>query len=260
MAETTRPSAAASSHSRLTAMPHAVTAPAANLLLAAMPDQARLAPLIERVELPIERTIYEANAPITHYIFPVRGVVSMVKEMHVGVVEVGTVGPEGMVGMSALLGVKQATTRIFAQSTLTLDRIATADLDVLFETSPEIRHLLLRYVHAFHEEVAQSVVCNRLHSLEERCARWLLMTHDRTGSDTMQLKQRFLSYMLGVHRPAVSLAAGALQRAGFIHYTRGSITIVDRAGLEEASCECYAIGRDAFARARVSLPGPSEIS
>jgi CRP-like cAMP-binding protein len=229
-----------------------------NLLLAALPERERLSPLMERVDLAIEENLYEAGASITHYAFPVRGsVVSMVKEMQGGTVEVGTVGHEGMIGISALLGVRVIGTRAFAQSRSAFDLIRVDDLDAVMSTSPGTRHVLMRYVHAFHEEVAQSVACNRLHSLEERCARWLLMTHDRTGSDTMQLKQRFLSYMLGVHRPAVSLAAGALQKAGFIRYRRGVITILDRGGLEEAACECYAFGRDAFSRARLAVRSPS---
>ena len=230
-----------------------------NLLLAALPERERISSRSERVELAMEENLYDAGATITHYAFPVRGgVVSMVKEMQGGTVEVGTVGHEGMVGISALLGIRTMSTRAFAQSRSQFDLIRIEDLDAVLEDSPATRQVLMRYVHAFHEEISQSVACNRLHSLEERCARWLLMTHDRTGTDTMLLKQRFLSYMLGVHRPAVSLAAGALQKAGFIRYRRGVITIVDRAGLEEAACECYALGLAAFARARLTVPAPDE--
>jgi CRP-like cAMP-binding protein len=233
-----------------------VTRSFTNLLLAALPDQARLAPVLQRDELPQEHTLYEAGARITHYVFPVRGVTSLVREMQGGTVEVGAIGPEGMVGISALLGMPTTSTRIFAQSDLVIDRIAVGALDAICDSSPGTRSLLMRYVHTFHEEVSQSVACNRLHSLEQRCARWLLMTHDRTGTDVMPVKQRYLSYMLGVHRPAVSLATGALQRAGLIRNTRGHITVLDRAGLEEAACECYALGRAAFARARLHVGGP----
>jgi CRP-like cAMP-binding protein len=229
-----------------------------NLLLAALPERERIASLAERVELGMEEDLYEAGAPLTHYAFPVRGgVVSMVKEMQGGAVEVGTVGYEGMIGVSALLGVRTSGARVFAQSRSRYDLIRVEDLDAVMESSPETRHVLMRYLHAFHEEIAQSVACNRLHSLEERCARWLLMSHDRTGNDTMQLKQRFLSYMLGVHRPAVTLAAGALQKAGLIRYRRGIITVLDRAGLEDAACECYDFGRNAFARARLTVRAPA---
>lgn len=226
-----------------------------NLLLAALPDPGRLAPLLTRVELPPDATLYDYGAPLTHYVFPVRGIVSLVKEMRHGTVEVGTVGREGMIAMAALLGVRSATTRIFAQSELVAYRIAVDDLDAEMARSAGARSILMRYAHAFHEEVAQSVACNRLHSLEERCARWLLLTHDRTGSEVLHLKQRFLSYMLGVHRPAVSLAAGALQRAGMIRYSRGRVTIIDRSALEDASCECYELGRRGYATARLPLPG-----
>ena len=229
-----------------------------NLLLAALPEHERLSGLMERVEVGMEENLYDAGATVTHYVFPARGsVVSMVKEMQGGTVEVGTVGNEGMIGISALLGVRTIGTRAFAQSPGAFDLIRVEDLNAAMERSPETRRVLLRYVHAFHEEVAQSVACNRLHSLEERCARWLLVSSDRTGSDTMPLKQRFLSYMLGVHRPAVSLAAGALQKAGLIRYRRGMITILDRAGLRDAACECYAFGRNAFSRGRLALQAPA---
>jgi CRP-like cAMP-binding protein len=107
--------------------------------------------------------------------------------------------------------------------------------------SPKLRRLIYRYVLALFDQTAQHAACNRLHGLEERCARWLLMTHDRVEGDVLLLKQQFLAEMLGVHRPAVTLAAGALQKAGIIRYSRGKVTVLDRAALENASCECYAI-------------------
>jgi CRP-like cAMP-binding protein len=227
------------------------SAPNENLLIAAAPNPAAIAGLATRVTLPSEATFYEAGATITHYFFPVNGITSIVMEMDGSIVEVGTVGPEGMLGLPALLGVPTTSTRMFTQSVCTMDRIAVDDLDQAMEDDPALRMLLLRYAEAYLEEVSQSVACNRLHTLEERCARWLLLTHDRTGSDEMKLKQRFLSYMLGVHRPAVSLAAGALQRAGVIRYSRGTIRILDRQALEAAACGCYERGRDAYARARL---------
>jgi CRP-like cAMP-binding protein len=233
-----------------------------NLLLAASPNHAAIAPLATRITLPAEATLYEAGATITHYLFPVNGITSLVMEMDGSTVEVGAVGPEGMLGLPALLGVPTTSTRIFTQSACTIDRVAVDDLDQAMETDPALRALLLRYAEAYLEEVSQSVACNRLHTLEERCARWLLMTHDRTGSDEMKLKQRFLSFMLGVHRPAVSLAAGALQKAGIIRYSRGTIRLLDRPALEAASCGCYQRGRDAYARARLSgavLRGRGEV-
>jgi CRP-like cAMP-binding protein len=228
------------------------TASGENLLLAAAPDRAAIARLATRLDIPAEVTLYEAGGTITHYLFPVSGVTSLVMDMEGSTVEVGTIGPEGMVGIPALLGVRTTSTRIFTQSVCTIDRVAVDDLDRLMDTDGALRMLLLRYAEAYLEEVSQSVACNRLHTLEERCARWLLMTHDRTGTDEMKLKQRFLSYMLGVHRPAVSLAAGALQKAGIIKYSRGTIRVLDRAALEAASCGCYERGRRAYARARLA--------
>jgi CRP-like cAMP-binding protein len=223
-----------------------------NLLLAAVPDRAALTQLSTRLTLPAEVTLYESGAAITHYFFPTSGITSLVMDMDGDTVEVGTVGPEGMIGLPALLGVPTTTTRIFTQSPCSLERIAVADLERAMVAQPRLRGLLLRYAEAYLEEVSQSVACNRLHTLEERCARWLLMTHDRTGTDEMKLKQRFLSFMLGVHRPAVSLAAGALQKAGIIRYSRGTIRILDRAALEAAACGCYERGRRAYARARLA--------
>jgi CRP-like cAMP-binding protein len=221
-------------------------APADNLLLAAMPERSRLAPLLERVSIPQDETIYERGTTITHYVFPLRGVTSIVKEMDGGTVEIGTVGREGMIGVSALLGARVATSRVFAQSDMLVDRIAVDDLEAIIASSPGTQRLLWKYVHAFHEEVSLTVACNRLHSLEQRLARWLLMSHDRLGDSILPLKQRFLAYMLGVRRPAVSLAAGALQEAGAIRYSRGKIAILDRGALESATCECYHAGRRAY--------------
>ena len=107
--------------------------------------------------------------------------------------------------------------------------------------APHVERLLYRYVLALFDQTAQHAACNRLHALEERCARWLLMTHDRVDGDVVLLKQQFLAEMLGVHRPAVTIAAGALQKAGVIRYTRGKVTVLDRERLEDAACACYAI-------------------
>jgi CRP-like cAMP-binding protein len=235
--------------------PPPAPAPPVNLLLATMPDFELLAPFLERVTFDQEELIYAVDGPITHYLFPARGVTSIVKEMREGTVEVGTIGPEGMIGLPALLGVRITASRIFAQSAVVADRIDVDHLDGIMESSASTQAILWAYVNAYHEEVSQSVACNRMHTLEERLARWLLMTHDRLESDTLPLKQKFLSYMLGVHRPAVSLAAAALQKAGIIRYSRGMITILDRAALEDVSCECYALGLAAYQHARLAHLG-----
>jgi CRP-like cAMP-binding protein len=222
-----------------------------NLLLAALPGRESLTPFLERAALEPDETIYQVGDSITRCVFPLRGIVSVVKETPRGGMEVGTAGVEGMAGIPALLGVPISMARVFAQTPLVADYVSVELMGNLMAASPAARDLLLRYVHAVHEEACQSIFCARFHTLEERCARWLLLAHDRLGSDTMPLKQRFLSNMLGVHRPAVSVAASALQEAGLIHYSRGHVAIRDREGLERASCECYAAARETFRRARL---------
>jgi CRP-like cAMP-binding protein len=161
------------------------------------------------------------------------------------------VGLEGIVGIPALLGVPISTARIFAQTPLVADRLSVDALKACVEASTGAHDLLLRYVYAVHEEACQSILCARFHALEERCARLLLVAHDRVGRDDLPLKQEFLAHMLGVHRPAVSIAAGALQNERLIRYHRGHIGLLDRAGLERRACECYAVTRKTYRRARL---------
>ena len=221
----------------------------ANHLLGALEtdDLARLANDLEYVALRPHDVLYEPHAAIEYVYFPTLGCVSMINITPEGCVEVGTIGREGMVGVPILLGAESEPTRALVQVDGDAYRIARAPFLEAIEASDAMQSILLRYVMALFNQVAQSVACNRLHSLEARCARWLLMTHDRVDGDKFELTQEFLSYMLGVHRPAVTLAAGLLQRAGFIHYTRGRISVTDRAGLERASCSCYQATRDDFA-------------
>lgn len=215
--------------------------PSTNLLLAALPpnDRARLDAHLEPFPLPADLVLYEPNAPVRYAYFPTDGVISMVSDMEEGTVEVGTIGREGMAGLPVLLHVPSMPMRVFVQVPGASLRIETARLRDAVRESPALERSLLRSAMAFLDQVAQSTACNRLHTLEERCARWLLMTHDRVLGDELILKQKFLAEMLGVHRPAVTLAAGALQRAGLISYKRGKIQVIDRAGLEHAACECY---------------------
>lgn len=236
-----------------------MTLPAAtpdNLLLAALgaPDREALRHRLEAVDLPEGKVLYEPGERLEHAWFPVQGVVSMVSEMEQGTVEVGTVGCEGMFGTSILLFTRTSTTRVFMQVPGHGWRIGADDLLAAASEIPAFSRLMHRYMQALFEQVAQSAACNRLHTLEERCARWLLMVHDRVGSEVLPLKQSFLADMLGVHRPAVTLAAGALQTAGLIRYSRGKVHVVDRAGLERASCACYGIVRERFARLRSAEP------
>jgi CRP-like cAMP-binding protein len=216
-----------------------------NRLLDALPsaDVERLAPLLEAVPLREAMTIYEADTPLTHVYFVRSGIVSLVSEMSEGTVEVGTIGREGMTGIPLVLGATTMATRAFVQVPGDALRMRAEDLLRTMQESPKFERLLRRYALALVDQAAQQAACNRLHTLEERCARWLLMTHDRVDGDVLLLKQQFLAEMLGVHRPAVTLAAGALQKAGMIRYTRGKVTVVDRQALERASCECYFVVR-----------------
>jgi CRP-like cAMP-binding protein len=206
-----------------------------NTLLASLSsdDFAQICMELEHVQLQVHEVLYESGEEIKYVYFPTSGCVSMVNVTKTGTVEVGTVGFEGM--------------RALVQVDGDGYRIATAAFLRIIALSDSTYRILLRFALAFFNQVAQSVACNRLHSLEERCARWLLITHDRVKGDEFRLTQEFLSFMLGVHRPAVTLAAGVLQKAGYIHYSRGKIVITDRTGLEGAACVCYEATRADYA-------------
>jgi CRP-like cAMP-binding protein len=190
--------------------------------------------------LPQAELLQEANRSITHVYFITRGVVSLVKRLEAGeIIEIATVGPEGMIGTTLGLGSDSVDHRAIVQVPGEALCMEARTFKRVVKVSPKLQKLLMRYTVALLNQVAQSAACNRVHTVDERCARWLLMTHDRVKSDTFQLTQEFLAQMLGVHRPTVSVAAAMLQKAGYIHYVRGTITVQDRKGLERASCGCY---------------------
>jgi CRP-like cAMP-binding protein len=164
-------------------------------------------------------------------------------------VEVGTVGNEGFSTVDLLTGSEIATETTICQIPGEALRMPTAKFMEAIAGDTPLRRITLRYLQAYLSQVSQSVACNRLHSIEQRFARWILISHDRVPGDELQLTQEFLADMLGVYRPSVSLVARTYQQAGLIKYTRGRITILDRAGLEEACCECYAVVRKNFERA-----------
>jgi CRP-like cAMP-binding protein len=227
-----------------------IDAPSRNRILAALPpaELRRIEPELEPFELSLNYVLYEANAPISHVHFPTSGCVSMVNVLSDGAVEVGTIGFEGWAGLPLLLGDDRMPSRAFVQLNGRSYRMEADAFQRSLENNPTYARLLKRHSLALFNQAAQSVACNRLHTLESRCARWLLMTHDRMRMEPFMLTHEFLSYMLGVHRPAVTLAAGVLQRAGLIRYTRGRVTVLDRAGLEVASCACYEITRRNYDR------------
>ena len=222
---------------------------ASNRLLAHLPqeDQERLRRFLEPVELEYKRELYDADEPIEFVHFIESGVGSLVCTMANGqAAEVGTVGNEGLVGLPVLMGDDRAPSTMYIQVPGRGLRMNARAFREQLEQSQPMRAAMLRYAHVFFNQVAQTAACAHFHSLEQRCCRWLLMTHDRMPSDTFLLTQEFLAMMLGVRRAGVSLAAGALQRAGMIRYHRGRITVLDRQGLEDCACECYAVSKAEF--------------
>jgi CRP-like cAMP-binding protein len=212
-------------------------------VLAILPEQerAQLAPELVQVDLTFKQVLQEIEQPLEHVWFPSAGVVSMVSEMEDGgIVELATIGREGMVGVSLLLGSDRIAQRLLCQIPGSAARMRASRFVKMIDDLPVLRRILLRYALTLLNQIGQGSACNRLHPIEARCARWLLMTHDRVDTDRFPLTQEFLGQMLGVTRPSVSIAAGMLQKAGLIHYVRGTVTILDRPGLEAAACECYA--------------------
>jgi CRP-like cAMP-binding protein len=225
--------------------------PVGNWLLDSLPraDIERVRPHLEAVPVAIKQVIYEPNGPIQHVYFPTSCIISLVTYMKDGAsVEMATVGHEGMVGLPVFLGTGTMPSRAFGQVAGNSLRIATAAFTAEVKRNGPLVRVLNRYTQALFNQVAQTTACNRLHLVEQRCARWLLQTHDRVGSDQFLLTQEFLAQMLGVRRSGVSAAAGLLQKAGLIRYARGRITILDRAALESAACECYGVIKREFDR------------
>jgi CRP-like cAMP-binding protein len=161
---------------------------------------------------------------------------------------VATIGNEGAVGVYSLLGPSRALGTEIVQVGGEALRIGADQFKKDLRDRPGLNSLMHRYIYALTRQIVQSGACNRLHTMEQRCARWLLMTHDRCGDRSFSLTQDFLSEMLGVRRATVNLAIGALKKAGFIRYVRGEITVVDRAGLESATCRCYRLVADEYQR------------
>jgi CRP-like cAMP-binding protein len=223
-----------------------------NRLLRALPlsEYKDLEPLLQPLHVDVKHVIYEPGAPIDYVYFPETGVMSLTMGMQRDsvTVEVATIGREGMVGLSVFLNSDQASTRAFVQVAGEAKRISAPDFRRVLRKGGRLPALLLRYTEVVFSHVAQTTACNQAHSLGQRCARWLLLTQDRIDGNQFELKQEFLGYMLGVHRPSVSVAAGILQKAGLISYSRGRITVHDRAGLEAAACECYGIMVRAYDR------------
>lgn len=233
---------------------HSLNGHTGNMLLDALPklDRERLLVRAHREQLALRDIVHQPGRRITKVYFPASGVISLVGLMENGAtIEMATVGREGMVGLTALLGGTmigngRAVSQVPGEAI-----VVRADTVRTESNRPgRLRDLLLGYSQALVAQISQAVACNALHQLQERCARWLLETHDRAGDNSNEflLTQEYLSDMLGVRRASVTVAAGILQKAGYITYRRGRITVLDRAGLEGASCECYAAIRAEYDR------------
>jgi len=197
-----------------------------------------------RVPLNFGSVIYEPSATIDDVYFPESGIVSLLSPVDKNSsLELGLVGNEGFAGLPVFLGVKQSQYRAVVQGSGSALRISVGEFLGVCENNKNLSFVLRQYIHSFISQISRSAACNRFHSIDERMARWLLMTHDRMQVDEFQITHEFLSNMLGVRREAVSRAAGELQRKGIIRYSRGKLTVSDRAGLENAACGCYELIR-----------------
>ncbi len=222
----------------------------ANKILAALPREEfePLADKLKSVPLVLGEILYMPEQRI-EYVYFVNSGVSLLAALENGAtVEAGVIGPEGMAGISVILGADSTPNQALIQSEGEALRLSSKDMRTEFRKGGKLRDLLLRYTHTLFTQVAQTAACNRLHSIEQRLARWLLLTQDRVSRNEFVLTQDFLSRMLGVRRAGVSVAASTLKQAGLIDYYRGTMMILDRKGLENYSCECYAIVRDEYNR------------
>lgn len=206
-------------------------------------------PMLHPVDLQRGRVLYRPGEVIRQVYFVNRGVVSLVQAMRDGrAVEVGTIAIEGVTTPEVLFGIDAALFQSVVQVPGTAFAIDRNSLQNAMKKSQVLNELLQGYVHVAAHQIGQTAACNRLHQLDERCCRWLLVAHDGARSDNFLLTHEFLAMMLGVQRAGVTVTAGMLQRQGLIRYSRGRITIIDRAGLEASSCECYEVIRDQFER------------
>jgi len=218
-------------------------------LLAALPkkDYQRLLPQLEHVALTFGEILCEPGARIRHVYFPNDLIISLLSTVESRkAVEVGIVGNDGIAGLSTLLGASASLYRMLVQGEGSAMRMKTGALRKEFKQDGNMQSLLNRYTHALMTQISQTAACYRFHMVNARLARWLLMTHDRMGSNEFRLTQEFLSHMLGVRREGVSKAANILQQQKLITYTRGNITILNRARLEAVACTCYSIVKDEY--------------
>ena len=232
-------------------MPPSAPSPLGNRLLAALPpeDVTRLLPQLAPVTWALGDVLYEPDRLMAYLYFPTTAVVSLIYTMLDGTTaEMGLVGQEGVVGIALFMGGDTTPNRAIVQVAGEAFRLPAPALRAEFQRGGTVQLALLRYTQALITQISQTAVCNRLHAIEQRLCRWLLLTRDRVPTDQVQMTQEFLAHMLGVRREGVTVAAQHLQEAGLIRYTRGHITILDRPSLEATTCECYQVVRDEFTR------------
>lgn len=223
----------------------------ANHLLACLPveDWNHWKPQLDPVDMKLGDVVYESGTTLSHLYFPTSAIISLLYVMQNGAsAEIAVVGNEGVVGISLFMGGESTSSRAVVQSAGKGVRVAAKFLKDEFRHAGPVMHLLLRYTQALITQMAQTAVCNRHHSLDQQLCRWLLLSLDRLEGDELVMTQELIANMLGVRREGVTESALKLQKAGLIKYSRGRIAVLDRAGLESRSCECYAVVKKEYAR------------
>ena len=229
----------------------AAQSPRENRLLAAMPeaDYQALVPALERVPMPLGQAVYESGGPQGYVYFPTSSIVSLLYVLADGATaEIAVTGNDGLVGIALFMGGETTPSRAVVQSAGNGYRLRASLLKKEFERGGALQHLLLRYTQALITQMTQTAVCNRHHSVDQQLCRWLLLTLDRLPGNKLVMTQELIANMLGVRREGVTEAAGKLQAAGLIEYSRGKITVVDRERLEKRVCECYSVVKREYDR------------
>ena len=225
--------------------------PRMNRLLAALPNEEwqRWLPRLESVDMPLGQVLYESGATLSHVYFPSTAIVSLLYMMENGAsAEIAVVGNEGIVGISLFMGGESTSSRAVVQSAGTGYRLQAQLMKNEFNRAGPVLHLLLRYTQALITQMAQTAVCNRHHSLDQQLCRWLLLSLDRLQANELVMTQELIANMLGVRREGVTEAALNLQKEGLIRYSRGRISVLDRPGVEQRTCECYAVVKKEYDR------------
>ncbi len=231
--------------------------PTQNHLLAALPraEFDRLAPHLELAPMALGAALYESGGRLQHVYFPTTSIVSLLYVLENGAsAEIAIVGNEGILGIALFMGGETTPSRAVVQSAGYAYRLKAQVLKAEFNRAGPVMHLLLRYTQALITQMTQTAVCNRHHTVEQQLCRWLLLSLDRLPADSLTMTQELIANMLGVRREGVTEAAGKLQRAGLISYSRGRIEVLDRPGLEQAVCECYAVVKREYDRLLTDIP------